>query len=230
MKLKYLKLFGLIMITICLFFTSCEQDNYSLPSGGIKGSVFDSNNETVQTEQPNGIKIRLIEEKYGDGVTPNDFWCQADGTFENDFVFEGKYNVTPIEGAFFPIDPIEVDIKGVTEVDFNVIPFLTIDASVNVENGNVIIVYTLSREQVGGKITQAKTLVSSYPTVSNTINEMNITHDLSGIDDVEILDNQYTDTITDLTPGDTYYIRVGAIAANSYNKYNYSKVIKISIP
>lgn len=230
MKLKYLKLFGLIMITMCLFFTSCEQDNYSLPSGGIKGSVFDSNNETVQTEQPNGIKIRLIEEKYGDGVTPNDFWCQADGTFENDFVFEGKYKVTPIEGAFFPIDPIEIDIKGVTEVDFNVIPFLTIDASVNVENGNIIIIaYTLSRDQVGGKIMQAKTLVSAYPTVSNTINEMNITHDLSSIDDVEILDNQYTDTITDLTLG-TYYIRVGAIAENSYNKYNYSKIFEVSIP
>jgi hypothetical protein len=162
MKLKYLNLFGLIMIIICLLFTSCEQDNYSLPGGGIKGSVLDANNKTIQTEQPGGIKIRLIEEKYGEGVTPNDFWCKADGTFENDFVFEGKYNVAPIEGAFFPIDPVEVDIKGVTNVDFKVVPFLTIDGSVNVNNGNAIVTYKLSRDRVGGKITRAKTLVSSY--------------------------------------------------------------------
>ena len=229
MKRKYFNLLGLI-ITISLFLTSCEQDNYSLPNGSIKGSILDANNETVQTEQPDGIKIRLIEEKYGTDVTPNDFWCKADGTFENDFVFEGKYKVIPVEGAFFPVDTSEVDIQGVTKVDFKVVPFLTIGASANVNNGNVIVTYKLSRNRVGGKIIQAKTLISSYPTVSNTINEKTITHDLSATDDVDILANQYTDTITGLTSGNTYYVRVAAIATNSYNKYNYSIIFKISIP
>jgi len=229
MKLKYLNLFGLIMMFIGLLFTSCEQDNYALPGGGIKGSVLDANNKTVQTEQPGGIKIRMIEEKYGTSVTPNDFWCKADGTFENDFVFEGKYKVVPIEGAFFPVDSVEVDINGVKNVDFKVVPYLTIDGSVNVNNGNVIVTYKLSRARVGGKITQAETLISSYPTVSNIINEKSITHDLSGINDVDVLNNQYTDTITGLTSG-TYYVRVAAIATNTYNKYNYSTIFIISIP
>ena len=217
-------------MVIGLLFTSCEQDNYVLPRGGIKGSVLDANNKTVQTEQPGGIKIRMTEEKYGKGVTPNDFWCKADGTFENDFVFEGKYKVIPVEGAFFPVDSVEVDINGVTNVDFKVVPFLTIDGSVTVNNGNVIVTYKLSRTQVGGKITQAETLISSYPTVSNIINEKSITHDLSAINDVDVLKNQYTDTITGLTSGNTYYVRIAAIATNSYNKYNYSTIFIISIP
>ena len=229
MKLQYLNILGLMMV-VSLFCASCEQDNYSLPNGGIKGSVLNTNNVTVQTEQPGGIKIRLIEEKYGKDAIPNDFWCKADGTFENDFVFEGKYKIVPVEGAFFPADTAEVDVEGLIQVNFKVVPFLTIDASIKVDNGNVTVTYKISRDRVGGKIMQAKTLISAYPTVSNTINEMSITHDLSAIKDIDILNGQYTDTITDLASGNTYYIRIGAIAENSYNKYNYSKILKVSIP
>lgn len=230
MKHRYSNIFGLIMIVIGLTFSSCEQDNYSLPQGGIKGSVLDSSNNPIQTEQPGGIKIRMIELKYGDGVTPNDFWCKADGTFVNEFVFEGKYKVVPIEGAFFPVDPVEVNISGVTNVDFKVVPYLKIEATASLSGGNVVVSYKLSRERVGGKITEVKTLVSSYPTVSNTINEKSITHNLSGTDDVSILATNYTDTVTGLSSGKTYYIRVGAIAVNSYNKFNYSAIFEIKIP
>ncbi len=219
------------LIGLCSALSSCKHDNYAVPNAGIQGVITDGDSKvSIQTEQPNGIKIRMIEESYGNNVTPIDFWSKADGSFENTAVFADKYKIVPIEGAFFPADTAEVTVNGLVTVNFKVVPFLTIAASATPVAGGVTVTYTLSREQAGGKITQAKTLVSSVPAVSNAINEYNVTHDLSGAPDQGILGQQYSDTITGLTSGNTYYIRVAAIAANANNKYNYSEVFTIKIP
>ncbi|MDP9080772.1 MAG: DUF3823 domain-containing protein [Bacteroidota bacterium] len=230
MKFKHIIIYS--FMGICLAFSACkQQDNYPTPNAGIEGKITDAaTGQPFQTEQPNGVKIRLIEESYGSNVTPNDFWARADGSFENTQVFADKYKVVPIEGAFFPADTAEVNIKGLTNVDFKVVPFLTVTATAAPASGSVVVNYTISRSQVGGKIGQSRTLVSAYPTVSNTINEFSSSHDLSGTDDAAVLAAQYTDTISGLKSGSTYYVRVGAIAANANNKYNYSPVIKVTIP
>jgi len=76
----------------------------------------------------------------------------------------------------------------------------------------------------------AKTLVSAFPSVSNIINEFSASHDLSTTPDNVVLGTSYSDTITGLTSGRTYYVRVGAETANANNKYNYSEVVPIKIP
>lgn len=229
MKFNNIILYG--FTGICLSFLSCGKDNYAAPNATIQGKITNAvTNASFQTEQPNGVKIRLIEESYGTNVTPIDFWCSSDGSFANTAVFADKYKVIPIEGAFFPADTTEVTINGMVTVNFKVTPFLTITATATPSTGSVTTTYTISRTQVGGKIMACKTLVSSVPSVSIAINEFNVTHDLSGSTDQSILGSQYTDNITGLTSGKTYYVRVAAIATNDNNKYNYSEVFTVKIP
>jgi len=229
MKLRNIIIFSFISLGLIL--SSCTQDNYPAPNAGIMGVITDAiTNAPVQTEQPNGIKIRLIEESYGNNVTPIDFWCKADGSFENSNVFADKYKIVPIEGAFFPADTAEVDVNGLKTVNFKVTPFLTITASVTPSVGSITTNYTISRTKVGDKITTCKTLVSSYPSVSNVINEFNVSHNISGDTDLAILSNQYSDSVTGLTSGNTYYVRVAACTNNANNKYNYSQIFTVKIP
>lgn len=204
-----------------------------MPDAGIKGRIVDiKNGDPFQTEQPNGIKIRLLEKSYGENVSPIDFWTKPDGSFENANVFAGEYQVVPIEGAFFPADTAEVNIKGEVNVTFKVIPYLRINATVTpgTENGTVLISYKISRGKVADKIINCKVLASAYPHVSNIINEFNMSHDLSGQSDESILQTNFKDSISGLTPGETYYFRVAASTNNANNKYNYSSVITLKVP
>ena len=54
------------------------------------------------------------------------FWAKADGTFRNVALFSGEYKVAPTEGPFFPITEEVVNLKGVTDHNFNVTPVLKI--------------------------------------------------------------------------------------------------------
>lgn len=229
MKLKQIIIYSFIGLLFML--PSCKQDNYPTPDAGIEGAIINSvTGENIQTEQPNGIKIRLIETKYGSNSTPNDFWCSASGAFKSTTVFAGEYRVVPIEGAFFPADTALVNISGLTAVNFKVIPYLTIKAAITAVTGGVMATYTVARSKVGDKIISARTLVSAYPTVSNNTNEFNKTTDLTGVADEVILATPYSDQVSGLTSGKTYYVRVAVRTANANNKYNYSEVVKIVIP
>ncbi len=151
MKYKNLLFFSLLGFPMLIM--SCSHDNYPTPNGEIRGAIVDNiTGDAVLTEQPNGMKIRLLEESYGANVTPIDFWAKPDGTFENANVFVGKYKVVPIEGAFFPADTATVDIEGQTEVNFKVTPFLVIDATISPVAGGISASYQLSREKIGDKI------------------------------------------------------------------------------
>ncbi|MEX6686456.1 DUF3823 domain-containing protein [Danxiaibacter flavus] len=220
------------LVIICMLASLCactKQDNYSAPSATVMGSVIDATTgKPIQTEQPNGIKMRLLEEKYGANVSPLDYWIKADGTFDIANVFSGQYKVVPIEGAFFPADTAVVDIEGVKEVSFTVTPFLTLTTSATVSGTDVIVNYKLSRAKVADKILDCKSLLSAYPTVSYAINEMSVTHDLTLVPDETALSTSYADTLHNVGAG-TYYVRAAARTNNANNKYNYSEVIEVKV-
>ncbi|SEM42923.1 Protein of unknown function [bacterium A37T11] len=229
MKYKNLLFFSLLGFPMLII--SCSHDNYLTPNGEITGAIVDNTTgSAVLTEQPNGMKIRLLEVSYGANVTPIDFWAKPDGTFENANVFAGKYKVVPIEGAFFPADTATVDVKGQTEVNFKVTPFLVIDATLSTMAGGISASYQLSREKIGDKIVEAKIIVSEYPSVGNTINEYSVSRDLSATADETVLVTHYTDKVTGLTSEKVYYARVAARTNNANKKYNYSEVVKLTIP
>jgi hypothetical protein len=232
----------ILFLFILSLLSACSKiDNYKAPDGGVYGKLLDlMTNEGIQTEQPNGYNIKLFE-KGRSLNSPVTFSGKPDGTFENVLIFQNEYKVLPVEGAFFPItDTAVVQIGDRTEINFSVMPFLSvINVTVTPGTNKVTVVYNIARNQVGGKITTRKAMLSKVPTVSNAFNNLNKTTSTTSITDVTLLATTFTDEITGTTAfplvsGKTYWVRVGALATgsgyNSLNRYNYSKIIQVTMP
>jgi hypothetical protein len=221
-----------ILVFVIAAFNSCGKiDNYDAPNGGIYGKVTDLiTNEGIQTEEPNGFNIKLFE-KGGLMNIPITFSGKPDGTYENKFIFQNEYKVLPVEGAFYQIvDTAVVQVGTHTEVNFSVVPYVAVtNVTVTAGVGSVTAVYNIARTQVGGKISTRKTLVSRVPTCSNTVNDFSTSTSITSITDDVLLATQFTDVVTGLTSGKTYWVRVGVLATNSLNRYNYSKVFEVTI-
>lgn len=212
-----------------LLMTACEIDNYDIPAETLQGKLTDAAGNPFITEQPNGFKIRIIEEG---SPTPRDFWGKPDGAFLNTKIFAGKYKVIPTDGAFFPLDTVETEIRGVTTLNFEITPYLTIDATI-VQNGpNLKATYKIKQALGAGKIRNARLLVNKWnPNVGMNYNDKGIVRDLSNIPDATIVQTEYTDQIVEyLESGVTYYARVAVLANNALGRYNFSAVHKIVVP
>jgi hypothetical protein len=139
--------------------------------------------------------------------------------------------VLPGEGAFFPVDTAKgVMIGARTEKNFNVMPFLAVtNVVVTPAAGQITAVYNMARSRAKDKITERKTLVSLVPTVNNVVYNFRAqVTNLSTIPDLTLLATQFTDVVTGLTSGKTYYVRIALRTGT--NKYNYSKVFTVVIP
>lgn len=236
------KTFSIISVLSLLLLWGCELDNYEAPNATIKGKVIDSmTGKPLTSVQPKGYKIRLIQlsEKYKNPV-PIDFWGKANGTFKNTALFEGKYKVKPIIGAFFEPEAKIVKLKegGVTTVTFTVTPFLEIkNVSVTPFHQNgAIVKYQIDKAANSNKILTSETIASLYPAVNHVVFKEKVENDLSNIPDNTIVNTVFSDTLTGLVPNhlggvlhNTYYIRVAAKAKNPNNEYNYSKLFKITV-
>jgi hypothetical protein len=238
MKNKY-KFISVVFCSLMLTVWGCGLDNYKAPNAGIKGKVIDNiTNKPLQTVQPHGFQIRLMEisQTYED-PTPIDFWGKADGTFRNSKLFADKYKVIPINGAFVEPDTQTVNIRGMKTVSFKVTPFIELtNVSVTPIPKGAIVKYQITKTQDSSKILISESLASPYPTVGHTVFGQKISHDLSGISDKTIENKQFADTLRGLKPDSTggkvnktYYIRAAAKTNNANNRYNYSKVFKISV-
>lgn len=233
----------IIIASIALLFfaivSSCSKtDTYPAPSETLMGSVIDSvTGQPIRTEQPDGIRIRMLESSWSDNPIPWYFWVKNDGTFSNTKVFAATYNITPIDGPFFPIEGKSVEVKGgVTKVDFVVVPFLNVNIVGKTTQVDTVVdlKYTISRPRAAFKITDARVFVSSTPYVSNGSFDNHLSSpviDLTGTPDDDILATTYSATITGLSRGRTYYVRVGARSDDNVSKrYNYSAVEEVTIP
>lgn len=216
-------------LLLILLATSCGVDNYVPPNATLQGELRAPDGNLLITEQPNGFKIRIIEE----GSPQNrDFWGKPDGTFLNTKIFNGRYKIIPIDGAFFPVDTVETEISGVTTINFEVTPYLTIDASIAQEAGVLRATYTISQAAGAGKINNARLLVSKWnPNVGMNHNDQSVVRDLLAVPDATVIQTEYTDEIAGyLESGVTYYARVAVLANNPLGRYNFSPVYEIVVP
>ncbi|MEG0806912.1 MAG: DUF3823 domain-containing protein [Alistipes sp.] len=144
------------LLCALLSFSSCdlyEIDNYDAPAETIRGKVVDvATGEPVLTDQASeGIRVRLLETSWGPNATPNpDFYCMPNGEFQNTKIFKGYYNVR-VDGPFIPLvretaagvpisdESQNLTIKGTTEVEFKVQPFLKVEwmSDPMVSNGRI---------------------------------------------------------------------------------------------
>lgn len=132
------------MFSACSFF---ELDNKKAPEETLRGAFTDTDgNPVLTTPTSAGIVIRTLEQDYiAPGETEistadynSDFYAKTDGTYNNCRFFPGKYQIIPY-GPFMPLYLLDnegnvcidntktVEIKGVTEVNFTVEPFLKVE-------------------------------------------------------------------------------------------------------
>lgn len=238
------------LLLIVTLFSSCfELDNYDAPDAGIDGKLIDKETgEIVYTEQPDGCRIRLYDLSY-ENPTPLDFWAKADGTFRNVALFSGDYEVAPVEGAIFPMENETVRLKGVTNHDFKVTPFLKVNYIETIpgenEAGTVTVKFNLKRSvtpegmEIGKKtISEAWVLCNTIPVVSyyngGYIDKLSVKKVLSRTSDENIENKEQEITLTELESGKKYYLRVAALSSCSYNttlkRYNYSEIFEYVAP
>jgi hypothetical protein len=223
--MKKINIFIIIIVGIMITFGCSEIDNYKVPDSGIYGVVTDNiTGEPIQTEQPNGFRIKMLEKDYENPI-PIFFWGKEDGSFRNTKVFSGQYEIVPIEGAFFEPGSQTIDVNGITEVNFTVTPFLGVSASVRTEGNDIITNYTINRTQAGDKIITRMTIISENPRLNKNVFDEKVASSLSEISDETILATQFSDTIKGVDLNKTTYVRVGA--CTSLGRYNYSEVFEL---
>ena len=183
---KLLYIFSLLALA-----TSCELfelDNYDAPEETLKGRVVDMDGNPVLTDQGSeGIRVRLMDlewEEMGGQVTPQDFYCRMDGTFQNTKLFPGSYNVT-VDGPFVPLVmddangvPIKdrsqtIEINGVTEIEFQVQPFLKVEfvdypsVADGIITAKVKVTRAISRQDLAAEMEQTGSWQDSYANVTD---------------------------------------------------------------
>lgn len=265
------KIFYSILISLVIVsFNSCEIDNYDPPQETLKGSVIDiATGEPVLTDQGSeGIRIRMNELSWTEtDVASNfDFYCMKEGVFQNTKIFRGRYNVR-VDGPFIPLvrrtaagDTIEnksinIDINGVTEVEFEVQPFLKLEwvGDPTVSNGQITAKVKVTRavspadfrakvEPMGGynddflNVTDVRLFVSQMPFVGyrEWDNRYSQTINYNGNDFDDLLGQTITITTNGvIDPGKTVFIRAAArinYATQGIKRHNYNQEIRVDMP
>lgn len=216
------------VISVLLFISlvSCGMDEFDEPAETLKGAVIDMyTNEPIQTEQPNGYRIKLEDIGWSDTPVPIYFWGKPDGTFQNTKVYKSEYMVTPVEGAFLPVEGVTLKIKGTVEQNFTVTPYVSVEVSdIKAENNSIKVTYTVTNRG-NTNLQEAIVYVGlNNPNIGANFSTKSVKRTLKASDSGV----QYTNEIKELTPG-TYYVRVAARAKNPSNRYNMTKVTKIEL-
>lgn len=222
-----------LMLGLVLFY-SCELDNYDPPTMTIEGKVVDEvTGENIFTQQPNGIKIRLMEEGFTT-PTPYDFWAMSDGTFRTTKVFPAKFKVLALEGPFedASVEQLDVDVsKSNQTIEFRVEPYARLkNVNITVTGTTVRATYNIERT-TSTKVPKSSLLMvhqSVILHITTTGLKKSAVNNLTALTPTELAAKTFDDQITGLVPG-TYYARVGVLTDNTLSRYTYSQIVQIVI-
>ena len=254
-------------------FSSCDLfklDNYDEPAETLQGEVVDvATGERVLTDQGSeGIRVRLTELSWTDGeIVPNsDFYCKPDGSFQNTKIFKGTYNIR-IDGPFIPLlredsngvpiadETQEMEISGVTQVKFEVQPFLKVEwvGDPTVVNGRITAKVRVTRavskddfrakiEPMGGwddkftNVTDIQLFVGYSSSMGYRARDTRWSSQIEYAADSfdALLGNTITIQSTGTIPsGRTVFIRAAAridYATANTKRWNYTDVVEVMVP
>jgi hypothetical protein len=250
-KILYMKAICIVAVAG----SSCSKlDNYPDPTETLNGSVIDAGtNKTLQTENGGGgTRIKLLEISWSDNPTPFYISSMQDGTFNYTKLFAGK-NVISAEGAFVPLVQTDasgstivdksqtVDIKGTTNVNFSVDPFLRIEwigEPVLNADGTVTASFKFTRGTTDPNFQQDITDVHLFVNSNKFVGNNNFDNRYSPQIDYNgsEANAQVGQTITLTTKGGPlptkreYFLRVGARTNYGLKYYNYTDVKTVTVP
>lgn len=236
-RLTFYIAIGMAMLTA----SSCSKfDNYDAPDQTVQGAITDvATGKAVQTEVTTtdnaltaGTRIQLIEVSYSPTATPQYLGSKQDGTFINTKLFAATYKVTPT-GAFVPPTPKTVEVKGgVTEVNFQVEPFLNIEwvgePTYDSATGKITAKYTITRGTANTSYQDAIGDCVLYLNNSQYLGNSNFTL----FTRPAAADRPLNTTNTVVSPvvpkGREMYLRIGARIGSRL--YNYSTIKVVNVP
>ena len=246
---------GIFTLIVSCTFTSCSfDDNYDGPNASFHGQLIDDiTNGPMYSEQPNGFQIRFKEVSWGPDAQPQTFQGKPDGSFnweqlfgytdrkyENSPYGVATYEVEPFDGAFDIVGDskkiIEVSPGARVEVNFNVIPFISLTEEHSLDGTNLTVKYTMNRnnDHKAIRVQKAGVIISSRTKyLSGGLNVGGYEEQYSKFKSAPQLmtyvdGREFVETIA-LDPGKTYRMRIGAKLTGS-ERWNYTETIEISVP
>ncbi|WP_291909009.1 DUF3823 domain-containing protein [Chitinophaga sp. CB10] len=230
---------GLLVAAMCCMATSCsKKDNYAGPDATFSGNLINSVTGKNLLTETGGFQVQLEELSWSSTPAPYNIPAKPDGSFRDTRIFSGHYRVVPRNGAFWPVDTVELDIAGNTTKDFTVTPYLEIKNFSWKLNGTTLqMTFNLFAPKAAGlpKVLDVQPFVNNTPFVGSgaTIYDVYTGPNILGINasySDDMAKTSYTVTVPNLLSGRTFYARVGVRVDDSNKKFNYSEIVRVDVP
>jgi len=231
--------YSLSVLALLSLFSCLGIDNYAGPDSTLSGNLIDQSTGKNFVTSQNDFKIRIWQKSWSDNPAPQDIPVKQDGTFYDDKLFDGTYDMAPYGGPFWPIDTeTGVKLSRNLSKNFTVTPYLQItDATFNLVGTNLKITCKVNAPITANlpRILEVRPFVSLsiFCGASSRIDAYNDDKYTVGIN------SNWSDAIGNTTyvlpdipllSGRTYYVRVGSRVQDTYQKYNYSDISVITVP
>ena len=233
MKKNKINYINLLLLGTLLVSAGCKKDNYDSPDASLYGKVLDAaTGEIVPGSVSKGQygRLFLYQLDYG-SANPNAIVSEfnADGTYENAFIFSGKYKVVPREGPWEYTDTLIADVNGRTEKDIKVKPWFTSTITVGTVTATSVTVSVTCKNNFPVSAANKTARVAAVLDINQqglNINDyaQRLLTNVEGVSNDIVNTTTYTYNFTGLTPATTYYIR-GAGRRSTPAYYAYSKTI-----
>jgi hypothetical protein len=241
------KILYIVLGVLVMSVTSCmEVDNWAEPDTRVHGRIIDSyTGENLLTAQGDW-GIRIWERTWKDSEpTAQSLSVMQDGSYNNNKLFGGTYDMLPYGGPFWPVDTLrDVVFGGTTEQDFTVTPYLQVLGLETELKGLKLTLTCVVKAPIRQGLPN---LVEVKPFLSlnqfcgatngsfidlNEYNEKRIQYNKPWVEAFGDVEQSEVIRIGPLPvkPGYTYYVRVGANVNDANKKYNYSEIVKVVVP
>lgn len=253
MKMKKL-LYSLLTVSFIFYTTSCmEIDNFDAPDARVSGRLIDKTTGQNFITDHGDTHIRIWEMSFSENPAPQGIPVQFDGTYNNEKLFAGTYDMLPQNGPYWPADTIRgvgIGRSGATQ-NFEVTPYLHItDFEATLEGTMLTLTCRLSAPfkemTINGvnvpipNVLEVRPFLSltQYCGAANYIGEywtndyrVNLRRPWDRIDTNGdgVSEETYKITVP-VKKGYTYNVRMGANVNYTDQKFNYSEVKRIVVP
>ena len=211
---------------------SCMKiDNFEAPAAKIQGRIIDKTTGQPMLLDHGVSHIRIWEMSYSEHPTPQDLAIKEDGTYYNDKLFSGTYDMLPRDGAWWPCDTtynVAIGKKGTVQ-DFEVITELTLTCRLQAPVTDGLPQIREIRPFINNNIHCGPGNHIDY--YYNDANRINLRKMWPAIGDAD--GNQTVAPYSlkiQLKAGYTYWVRMGVQVNDTYTSWNLSEVKKIVVP
>jgi hypothetical protein len=223
----------LAVIAAAMALTACEIDNYSGPNAGISGRFIDAETgEMVAQDIIRGTQIDMLEHGYNATTPQYHLRVKTDGSYANTMMFANTYTVQPVRGNFVAVEPQDIDVNGITELDFNVLPYIRVRDATIARSGDRIVASFRLEQTIPTNVRKAGLYVHYDASVGEPFRLVAAEIDINGVVDPNQVHSVEIDVPANsslLVSGQEYFCRVGAIIDVGDAKANYSPTIRIPL-